>query len=304
MFRFFALLDLSPALPYSAREKRRGTGWLTSGQHTHARGFRKDAAPSTPHLREKRRRTLNTHTNKPITAGALVTFRTKSTHQFSNLPCRETQKKKKKELKFQCKTELACAMCLNAQPLKIKRRWLSRDVMGKKLRALASVQNGWASKERRDLGSFGGGWSGGIGGGGRRGDGGERDQKKEKGGREADVAKDEWEEEQEQEGRGNTYINRDSAGMQSRGARGETAVVQFSFVQEKRYQCRGLFVQNIHLSVWTVELSWWLNELTTIPKRLIVKVKENTGCANLLHYCILILKFYFLYLFFLATGHI
>lgn len=25
MFRFFALLDLSPALPYSAREKRQGT---------------------------------------------------------------------------------------------------------------------------------------------------------------------------------------------------------------------------------------------------------------------------------------
>lgn len=25
MFLFFALLDLSPALPYSAREKRRGT---------------------------------------------------------------------------------------------------------------------------------------------------------------------------------------------------------------------------------------------------------------------------------------
>lgn len=86
----------------------------------------------------------------------------------------------------------------------------------------------------------------------RRGDGGERDQKKEKGGREADVAKDEWEEEQEQEGRGNTYINRDSAGMQSRGARGETAVVQFSFVQEKHYQCRGLFVKNIHLCIWTV----------------------------------------------------
>lgn len=35
MFRFFALLDLSPALPYSAREKRRGTDWFTSGQHIH-----------------------------------------------------------------------------------------------------------------------------------------------------------------------------------------------------------------------------------------------------------------------------
>lgn len=33
-------------------------------------------------------------------------------------------------------------------------------------------------------------------------------KKKEKGGREADLAKDEWEEEQEREGRGNTYKQR------------------------------------------------------------------------------------------------
>lgn len=83
--------------------------------------------------------------------------------------------------------------------------------MGKKLRALASVQNGWASKERRDLSSFGGGWSVGRGGG-EEGKGGEMEakgtKKKEKGGREADVAKNEWEEEQEQEGRGNTYKQR------------------------------------------------------------------------------------------------
>lgn len=59
MFLFFALLDLSPALPYSAREKRRGTSWLTSGQHIHVGGLRKDMAP---HLRKEVNPQM--HTNK------------------------------------------------------------------------------------------------------------------------------------------------------------------------------------------------------------------------------------------------
>lgn len=156
MFLFFALLDLSLALPYSAREKRRGTSWLTSGQHRHVRGVRKDVAP---HLRKEvnLRRTHRllhaniTHIKKKTKHGALCTFRIKTLiisvtcQLYSILYDMIVLILAYKILQIQVQNWIGMynvSQCSAIKPL------IEQRCNGKSF-GLASVQNGWVSKEGR-----------------------------------------------------------------------------------------------------------------------------------------------------------
>lgn len=95
MFLFFALLDLSPALPYSAREKRRGTqvDWQ-SGQHGRATpppmtspGGKEEVEPQYISNTHTHTQTKQSYNNSRCPGH----FQNKSTHQFSNLPFREEE---------------------------------------------------------------------------------------------------------------------------------------------------------------------------------------------------------------------
>ena len=122
------------------QEKRGGAqvDWHQASTR-HVRGVRKDVAPRLrdggeleTHSDCTRAKITHhiTHSTKKIKQGARFTFRVlKNTHRFSNLPIAQYHSDNTLQ-NAQCKTELACTMCLNAQQYS---RRLSRDAMGKKL---------------------------------------------------------------------------------------------------------------------------------------------------------------------------